>query len=170
VTKPDGTTTGVKAEVLRLQGAGLDDFPEWLGGGAPAAELGMSTPNPRAGVRLTPPERDRYAVLFTQIVKNGSGHTYAQVMQAAMQDPMYWEQSDGVKGTDGGKAAWLGRIDREFSLLTEQALFAETRTSAGEPGTIERTIQRKQAERVIQKVPTAEQGGLREGLIQSLGR
>ena len=117
-------------------------------------------------MRLTPQERDRYAVLFSQEMKNADGQTYAQALKATLEDPNYWAESDGTPlGTNSGKAAWLQRLDREFAQMAKEALFTEGRSAEGQPGALERTLLEKQAEAGIQKTPTAQQPEVR-GLVE----
>ncbi len=154
VKKPDGTTTGVFAELLRLNGAGIDDLPDWIGGARPSANVGMTQESLRAGQRLTPQEKDRWVVLMTQIVKPLGG-TYADALKAEMQSETYWQQSDGQQGTDGGKADRLQMIERAYRKAAEQQLRIESPQ-------LEAAIIRRRGERAIQKAPTAQQPGLRE--------
>jgi hypothetical protein len=151
-----------------LQGAGLSPFPEWIGGQRPSADMGIGTrdeENVAAGVRMTPQEKDVFARLMTQEIRDGLGQTYRQALEAAVADPIYQAQPTiGPSGTprDGGKASWLQRIDQEFHTLTEDHLTGMSPKLKAEVG-------RRQAERIVRKVPPAEQAGTRE-LIRSLTR
>lgn len=158
-----------------LLGAGLSPFPEWLGGGRPVADLGLGTrpaENVTTGVRMTPEQKDRYAVLMTKEVKNVLGQTYRQALEEAVRDPMYQAESDiGPSGTprDSGKAKWLQRIDQEFRGLAEAALLEEL----GPGHRMPQEIERRKMEREIRKTPTADQPGMRtllESLPQGLTR
>jgi hypothetical protein len=155
VRKPDGTMTDVRKEILRLNGAGLDELPDWIGGSRPAADVGMTAENLRGGLRLTPQEKDRWAELMTQGVTPMGGLTYGKALQAEMQTEHYWAQSDGQRGTDGGKAARLQMIERAYREQAEEQLKKDSPK-------LEQAIKQRQGERLINKAPTAQQPGLRQ--------
>ena len=167
------TTDALKIHLFGdLLGAGLAPFPEWIGGGRPVADVGIGTreaENVSAGVRMTPQEKDRYAVLMTTEIKNAVGQGYRQALEEAMRNPMYQAESGiGASGTprDSGKARWLQRIDEEFRRLAEERLIQEV---GGEASKLHKEITRKQTERSVRKMPTAEQPSIRR-MLESLTR
>lgn len=145
-------------EVLRLEGAGLNELPQWVGGHAPGPNVGLSEPKASAGVRLSGPTYDRWVVLMTQEVKDDEGHTYYQALKAAMQHPEYAAQSDGKRG---GKAAWLQGIERYFREVSEAELLEEY------PALKARVLQ-QQINRAVEKVPTREQATMRGDLQRAV--
>jgi hypothetical protein len=170
VTMFDGTKTGVYAELRRLNGASLQEWPQWLAGQRPQPDYGLDPVGPRAGggVRMTRQEQDRWAVLFTQVVKDPNGENYAQAMKRLMESEQYFRESDGSVGSDGGKAKALRRLDEGFEKTTREALFGETRTAEGQPGKLERMVLESQAERKLQQVPTAQQPDMRKAVQDAL--
>lgn len=159
---PPDAKGDVFEELLRLNGAGIDDLPDWIGGAQPGANVGMSKESLQAGQRLTPAEKDRWVLLMTQVVKPLGG-TYQEALKAEMESPQYWAQSDGQRGTDGGKADRLQLIERAYRKAAEQQL-------RGESPALDRAIMQRRGERAINKVPTAQQPGAREMFEGMLNR
>lgn len=104
-------------EIRRLNGAGIDRLPEWIGTQAPA-NIGMSATPTNPGVRLQTKELDRLEVLMTQVVKDQHG-TLTESMDWLVQSPRYLQQSDV------GKKEWLQGLWTEFRQRAEVALLKE---------------------------------------------
>lgn len=102
-------------EVRRLNGAGLEKLPEWIGTQAPA-DIGMSATQTAPGVRLQPKELDDLEVLMTQVVKNSKGEKLTEAMDSLVTSERYLAQSDV------GKKEWLHGLWTEYRQRAETAL------------------------------------------------
>lgn len=136
-------------EVSRMRGAGLKPVPDWLGTEQPA-DIGLSDQPTAPGVRLTPPEIDRWEVLMTQEVKDRHG-----------------------KLTDSLNELVTGERYLRFSDVTRRELlqerFGEFRDRAkatllleNEP--LRRALRDKRVESQIERLPRDRQPGARQRL------
>lgn len=143
-------------ELIRLRGAGLEDFPDFLGGRAPGSNVGMTDPalKPPPAVRLTPQERDRLAVLWTQEVKDGAGRTYRGALEALMATDKY---RDPQRMSDPRRIELIQRVDRGFREAAEDRLRDESPL-------LDQALVRAGAERKIRRAPPESQPELRQRL------
>lgn len=165
-TMPKNYSADVRHELLRLNGAGLQRLPDWVGGSNPGAGSGFGPSNTREGVRLTGQAKEHWELLMTQGVKNDAGETYAKALASTMSSPLYWLQSDGLRGTDGGKAVMIQAVEREFRERATEQLYRDVRG-------LRQRVTERQAERELQKVPTQQQPDARnaiQNLLKSLGQ
>lgn len=156
----------VRQELLRLNGAGLEPIHDWIGGSNPGSGSGFSAGNLKEGIRLTGQAKKKLIDLMTKEVRDENGLLYKDALKGQMEEPYYWAQSDGSRGTDGGKATLLQAIETKFRTMAEEQLFEIA------PG-IKRRIDQRRGERAIQKVPTEQQPEVRDALqnlLKSLGR
>jgi hypothetical protein len=149
-------------EIWRLRGAGIRELPMTIGGAEPTPP-GLFEPAPltrRAGVRLTPQERDRWIVIMTQVIRDDAGHTLHDSMRALIETPEYQRQADISKNNALQKRFNDFRKQAEAQLLHEQPLLAE-----------KLEVRRMQAE--IEARPPSDQPALRrmlESLSGGIGR
>lgn len=164
-TRPDNMPKGyeadVRAELRRLNGGGLDTVNDWIGGARPGPDYGFGPESVKEGIRLTSQAKDVLVKAMTQDVKDAYGHTYSQALQALMSDTTYWEQSDGVRGNDGGKAEMLKATEDAFRQLATAELYRIAPK-------IQEKVLLKQSERAVQKVPTSRQSETRENVQRQI--
>ena len=126
------------AEILRLNGAGLEPLDEWLGRPQPA-NIGISERPTAPGVRLGAPDLDRLEVLMTQIVKDAHGKL-TDSLNALVKSDIYKRQSDVTK-QEMIQARWA-----QFRQRAEARLEMESEVLKTEH-------RRKRIKSVIEKLP-----------------
>jgi hypothetical protein len=163
-TKPAPPPDPVWAEVERLHGAGLTQLPDAIGAGATQEQMPLvpqvDYARPSTFVRLTPPEKDRWAVLMTQGVRDPEGRTFHGAMQALIGSALYRQQADPMKASLLQQQATLFRKMGEEALRKEYPL-------------LDSAIRRKRMEAIAQSVPPNQQSTVRgvfERVLQSIGR
>ena len=146
---------------MRRLGAPVDlRLPDYMGGAAPGAQIGLVPEKGVPGQMLTPAERDRRAVLMTQVVRDPQGRLLNEAMNETIASDQYKQYlSDGPLG---GKVDELQRIWREFRRAAELQLRVES-------SELDKALITKEHERAILKAPMPVQPSLRD-LSESLRR
>jgi hypothetical protein len=146
----------VDKELWRLRGAGLKPLPDHMAGASPSEYLGIQIPGKVPGVKLSAEQRDRWIVLMTQ--QPHGGKTLHEAMDDLIASPLYDAQSDVTK------ISMLQDIWNTYRDASQEALLADDKALAA-------AVKGQQEERLIQRMPTAQQPAARERAgIVGLGR
>jgi len=79
--------------IKRLDGAGLEKIPEWIGGAHEGANVGLEQQPVKPGIKISAQELDRLEVLMTQVVKDGHG-SLKDSLNFMVKSPTFLRQPD----------------------------------------------------------------------------
>jgi len=130
------------SEIKRLNGAGLEPLPDWIGQ-PQSADIGLQDRPTAPGVRLNTEELDRLEVLMAQVVRDAHGKL-TDSLNALVQSATYKRQSD-VTRRELIQQRWNGfRKRAELLLLKENE-------------SLRKDFQRKRGESMIEQMPIERQ-------------
>jgi len=144
-------------EIIRLNGAGLKELPDYIGA-REVADFGLVPVQQKPGVQLTPAQADRWVVLMTQEVKNSRGETYYQALRATIASPQYQRYDDRPVV----QAERLRALEGQYKELARRALFREYPLLA-------KQFRAEQIEERLQSAPADRRDQLRETMRNAAG-
>ena len=148
-TQKSGNFAPWAREIQRLDGAGLEPLPEFIGKRIPT-DLGLKDKPTTPGVRLSRTELDQWERIMTKEIVDQHGRLTAS-LDALVQSKFYKEQSE-VGKREAIQARWL-----EFKMRAEEKLLERNPELA-------RTVLEKYATHSIGRMPTAQQPAVKESL------
>ena len=148
-TQKPGNFAPWAKEIQRLDGAGLEPLPEFIGKRIPT-DLGLKDKPTTPGVRLSRSELDQWERIMTKEIVDQHGKL-TESLDFLVQSKFYKEQSE-VGKREAIQARWL-----EFKMRAEEKLLDRNPELA-------RTVLEKYATHSIERMPTARQLAAKESL------